>query len=71
MNQIEEIIKSWAISFNPTDEQRELAANRLSICHSCEHIKKELLADRCGMCGCLLKGKVFSPKERACPDGRF
>jgi hypothetical protein len=70
MNKIEEIVKSWAISFNPTEEQQENAVNRLNICHSCEHMERGVF-DKCGLCGCFLKGKVFSPREKACPDGRF
>ena len=67
MNKIEEIFKSWRISFNPNDEQSDLASKRIEICDGCEH--KEMLNigeidifARCNLCGCALKAKIFTPK---------
>jgi hypothetical protein len=31
-----EILKAWAISFNPTEKQQKIAIDRFSICESCE-----------------------------------
>jgi hypothetical protein len=25
----------------------------------------------CGKCGCPLKGKVYSPVEKSCPEGKW
>jgi len=66
MNKIEEIFKSWRISFNPDDDQVELAKGRIEICDSCE-FKEEagdniLRFTRCTVCGCVLKGKIYTPK---------
>jgi hypothetical protein len=59
MNKIEEIFTAWGIAFNPNDKQAELAGLRMQIC------------DRCNLCGCALKAKVYSQVESACPDGRW
>jgi len=36
MNKIKEIILAYAIKFNPTEEQKEIAEKRLETCASCE-----------------------------------
>lgn len=69
MNKVEEIFKAWNIALNPDDKQAELAAKRIEICNSCEHKVKNLGINRCSVCGCALKGKIFSPVEGACPEG--
>lgn len=70
MNKIEEIFKAWGIMFNPNDSQSELAAKRMEICDGCEH-KKTKPVLHCGLCGCALKAKVYSPKVGACPDKKW
>jgi hypothetical protein len=67
MNKVEEIFKSWSIAFNPNDEQFEKAQKRLQICNACENKKEGALGSYCGLCGCLLKAKIYSPEENACP----
>ena len=67
MNKIEEIFKSWMISFDPNAEQADLATKRIEICDSCEFrsltpIGPLLNIARCSVCGCALKGKMFTPK---------
>jgi hypothetical protein len=62
-----DIVRSWAAAANPTEEQLETARGRLSICRSCEH--RIETPERCGLCGCPLKGKVFS--NNGCPDNRW
>ena len=72
MNKIQEIFTAWNISFNPNDEQAELASKRIEICNSCEHKKQNtLFKNVCELCGCSLSKKVFSPIAGACPDGRW
>jgi hypothetical protein len=71
MNKLEEIFKAWNISFNPDDSQAELAGKRIEICNSCEFKTTTLGINRCSVCGCALKGKVFSPVKGACPKGKW
>jgi len=71
MNKIEEIFKAWNIAFNPDDAQAELAAKRIEICNSCEFKKTDFGLNRCSVCGCALRGKVFSPVKGACPKGKW
>lgn len=69
MLNIKEIVKAWAISFNPTEEQREKAEQRLEICKSCEN-KGDGLIEVCKLCGCPFKSKVFS-SDGGCPVGKW
>ncbi len=71
MNKVEEIFKAWGIAFNPDRYQAELASKRIEICNGCEHKKTSALVNTCGLCGCALKAKVFSPVIGACPDNRW
>lgn len=61
MNKIEEIITSWLISYDPNNEQSELAAKRIEICDSCEFKIVRLNIPICSACGCPLSRKVFTP----------
>lgn len=70
MNKMVEIFKAWAISFNPDDPQAELASERIKICDACE-FKDTNPFNRCTVCGCALKAKVFSPVKGACPKGKW
>jgi hypothetical protein len=67
MTKVEEIFKSWAISFNPTDAQAEKAAARIQICDICEHKKEGTFGPFCSLCGCPLRSKIYTPLENACP----
>jgi prolyl 4-hydroxylase len=71
MNKIEEIFKSWNIAINPNQQQHNLAVKRLEICNSCEYKKTVLGINQCSVCGCALKGKVFSPQRGTCPKGKW
>lgn len=71
MNKLQEIFKAWNIAFNPNSAQLEKAAKRLEVCNTCEHRVENLGISRCDVCGCALKGKVFSPVEGACPKGKW
>ena len=71
MNKLQEIFSAWNIAFNPDDEQAELAGKRIEICNSCDKKVTNLGINRCSVCGCALKGKVFSPVKGACPEGKW
>lgn len=60
-----EILRAWIIASRPTDEQKEIANYRLSICDDCEYNLK----GECGWCGCPIDKKIYSPLEGndACP----
>jgi hypothetical protein len=70
MNKFIEILRSWGIQLNPNEKQSKLAEARIAVCDTCEH-KKTSPTIHCGVCGCLLKSKIFSPVENACPEGKW
>jgi hypothetical protein len=71
MNKLQEIFKAWNIAFDPNNEQSELASKRIEICNSCEFKTTTVGINRCSVCGCALKAKVFSPVQGACPKGKW
>ena len=75
MLKIVEIAKAWIAAANPTPEQQAIAEYRISVCDSCPHksYQKHLDMFTCGLCGCPLNKKIFSPLkgEQACPDKRW
>lgn len=72
MNKVKEIILSYAAAFNPTEEQKEVAEERLLVCVDCEHWVQGSIRDYCGACGCTTSKKIFSPKgAEACPKGKW
>jgi hypothetical protein len=75
MNKLVEIAKAWIAAANPTDEQTAIANHRAAICDECPHKTHLAVADAyvCGLCGCPLSKKIFSPVpgEKACPDKRW
>ena len=75
MLKIVEIAKAWIAAANPSPEQKEIAEYRISICNECPHktYVQTLNMFTCGLCGCPLQKKIFSPKPgpKACPDGRW
>ena len=71
MNKLKEILTSWNIAFDPNNKQAALASKRIAICNNCEFKATNLGINRCTVCGCALKGKVFSPKQGACPKGKW
>ena len=70
LNKISEIFASWRIQYDPNKEQSELAAERIKICDGCEN-KQEVPVIHCGLCGCLLKSKIYSPNIGACPQDKW
>jgi hypothetical protein len=72
MNKVKEILLSYAAALNPTEEQRELAEERLLVCVDCEHWVQGSIRDYCNECGCTTSKKVFSPKgAAACPKEKW
>jgi len=72
IDKIKEIIQSYAIALNPTEEQRKIAEIRLLTCIRCEHWDKTVGIEYCKLCGCATKGKIFTPKGlEACPEKKW
>jgi ribosomal protein L37E len=75
MLKIIEIAKAWIAAENPTPEQKDTAEYRITICEKCPHKSYNKAFDTytCGLCGCPLAKKIFSPLpgEEACPDKRW
>lgn len=75
MLKIVEIAKAWIAAANPTPEQKAIAEHRISICNTCPNRSyfSQVDAHVCGLCGCPLNKKIFSPLpgEQACPDKRW
>jgi rRNA maturation endonuclease Nob1 len=66
-----EIAKAWAISMNPTPQQKEIANTRIEICNSCEH-NKCIAVHFCDMCGCPLQKKIYSTGgPEGCPGSKW
>lgn len=64
---LKQIIEAWAISFNPSQKQKEMADDRLKICAECPSRKKLLGVDMCEECGCPLTKKIFTNTPNPCP----
>jgi hypothetical protein len=71
MNKIKDIVLSWATSFNPTQEQKELAEKRLAICSPCEYADTNPIGPFCKICGCAFRAKVFTSSKNGCPKGKW
>lgn len=72
------IAEAWIKASNHTPEEKQLAEERLEVCNTCEHRKKnETIIDfyYCGICGCPLNKKIFTdkrlPKMDKCPEGKW
>ena len=74
MNKLTEIFQAWVAAANPTPEQKLLAESRTATCDSCEHktYTKALNIYICGLCGCPLSKKVFTPAgPEGCPGKKW
>lgn len=74
MNKLSEIFQAWVAAANPTPSQKLLAEQRTAVCSGCEHrsFNKTFNVDTCGLCGCPLNKKVFSPAgPNACPGNKW
>jgi len=81
MNKIKEIFLAWkiALTVDENDPRYDLASKRIEICNSCEFkvetpIGPGISFYRCSICGCALKGKIFTPSTYkdeggSCPKG--
>lgn len=70
-----EIAHAWIRAQNPTDIQKEIAQERLSICDSCEYRAWSEFMNwwKCNACGCPLHKKIYSPLSGsdACPHAKW
>lgn len=72
ISKIQEIFEAYQIMVDPTLEQSRIAADRLRVCDSCENKKLQAnLINICGLCGCVLAAKVFTPKKDSCPAKKW
>lgn len=72
MNKLKEILLSYKTSFNPTEQQKEVAEKRLAICMDCEDWVQSPIRDFCKVCGCSTSAKVYSPVGKtACPKQKW
>ena len=70
IKKVTEIFNAWKVSMNPSEEQEQIAQERLAVCETCEFKKDEPVL-HCGACGCPLGKKVFSQVPRSCPKGKW
>jgi len=70
IKKVTEIFNAWKISMNPSEDQQDIAAERLEICLTCEFKREEPFLS-CSACGCPLKKKVHSQIPRSCPKGKW
>ena len=68
MSSIVEIIQSYKNYFTATSEQKITAASRVKTCKNCEHFTANII---CGLCGCPIAVKAFSPYADSCPAGKW
>ncbi len=71
------IASAWIEAENPSPESKALAERRAAVCNGCEFRKKNTtLIDfyYCGLCGCPLSKKIFSPVDpetNPCPEKKW
>jgi hypothetical protein len=72
MNKLQEILISYVRKYNPTDDQKFIASERLQTCMGCEFWVQGQVRDYCSICRCTTSAKVFSPiGSEACPMGKW
>lgn len=73
MNKFLEIAKSWITAANPSEEQQQIADQRIAVCNDCNSKKYNDIADfyYCGECGCPLQKKIYSPVGKSCPLNKW
>jgi hypothetical protein len=75
MNKIKEIAQAWITSFNPTEDQKELANGRYEICLKCEFYgeSRPVTGDEyCKKCLCPIQKKIFTQKiNDSCPLNKW
>jgi hypothetical protein len=76
MLKLEEIVRAWVASADPSPEQKNIADRRLNICKGCEYLKFDENVTAlyyCGKCFCPITKKIYSPlpEGKACPEGKW
>lgn len=74
LNDVFKIFEAWRINFDSTNPQANLAIERIKICDSCDFkvttpILNGEIYTRCTVCGCSLKGKIYTPRTYKDPEG--
>lgn len=67
---IKKIIRAWKISFNPTEEQKQLAEGRLEICLKCSKYGNYTIPV-CTVCSCPISKKIYSDNYDECPLSKW
>ena len=70
---IGKITSAFLTKLSPTEEQKELAEKRLSICGGCEFRVRDINhpLTRCSDCGCFLHAKAFTQVYSECPKNKW
>ena len=70
-----EIIDAWVRKSNPSETERLLSEERVTICtngvYYKEIVKKQRWSAFCTECNCPLSGKIFSGKINPCRIGKW
>ena len=70
-----EIIKAWITSFNPSEDEQNMALGRKNICEQCPSNKKILRkkgwSSICKECGCPIAKKIYTKTYNPCPLGKW
>jgi hypothetical protein len=67
---LKEVWKAWVTSFNPNDEERKIAEERLEVCKKCEEwgeLPLLPLYAYCKKCLCPIDKKIFAESNESCP----
>ena len=71
MDNIFTILEAWSIAKKPSKRQKELAAERAKICHTCPSkltlVENLDLGIICGECACPIVKKIFTNVNNPCP----
>jgi hypothetical protein len=69
MGKIKNIATSYAKAIAPSQEEKEIADYRRSVCLSCPSIAKFRFGSvkYCKECGCLIEGKIYTNSKEDCP----
>lgn len=67
----ENILTTFPENSEVTDEMKEKAKNRLSICYSCDMFNDINGKYHCKKCGCSTKAKVFMGTLNDCPENKW
>lgn len=69
---IKEIATAWLTKVNPTEEQKQLAEQRATICSNCSSVAEGIGEIKyCSICKCIIAAKIYSPRENPCPLAKW